>query len=80
MKNKELATDVVEIKNPSSLRIRFDCGVGENGKSITKSRTYSNLKPSAKALDVFNVANALTSLQDHSVLEIVRQDNISLNA
>lgn len=80
MENKDLATDVVEIKNPSSLKMKFDCGLGDNGKSITKLRTYSNLKPDAKALDVFNVANALASLQQHSVLDITKQDNISLNA
>lgn len=80
MQNRELATDVVEIKNPSSLKMKLDCGLGDNGRSIIKSRTYSNLKPDAKSLDVFNVANALASLQQHSVLDITKQDNISLNA
>lgn len=79
MENTRLATSVTETKNPSSLKMRFDCGLGDNGRTIVKSRTYSNLKPDAKALDVYNVADAMVSLQQHSVLEIVKQDNTQLN-
>lgn len=79
MENERLATSVTEIKNPSSLKMRFDCGLGENGRTIVKSRTYSNLKHDAKALDVYNIADAMASLQQHSVLEIVKQDNTGLN-
>ncbi|MGL5713770.1 DUF1659 domain-containing protein [Clostridium chrysemydis] len=78
METRELATDVTEIKNFSSLRIKFDCGLGDNGRSLIRSRTYSNLKNDATALDVFNVANAIASLQKHSVLDIVKVDNTSL--
>lgn len=79
MENEKLATNVTEIKNPSSLKMRFDCGLGENGRTIVKSRTYSNLKHDAKAIDVYNIADAMASLQQHSVLEIVKQDNTGLN-
>lgn len=79
MENEKLATNVSETKNPSSLKMRFDCGLGDNGRTIVKSRTYSNLKPDAKALDVYNIADAMASLQQHSVLEIVKQDNTGLN-
>ena len=79
MENTILATNVTETKSPSSLKMKFDCGLGDNGRTIVKSRTYSNLKPDAKALDVYNIADAMVSLQQHSVLEIVKQDNTSLN-
>lgn len=79
MENTRLATSVTETKNPSSLKMKFDCGLGDNGRTIVKSRTYSNLKPEAAALDVYNVADAMVSLQQHSVLEIVKQDNTQLN-
>ena len=78
MENRELATDVTEIKNFSSLKIKFDCGLGDNGRSLIRSRTYSNLKNDAKALDVFNVANAIASLQKNSVLDVVKIDNTTL--
>lgn len=79
MENTKLAESVSETKNPSSLKMKFDCGLGDNGRTIVKSRTYSNLKPDAKALDVYNVTDAMVSLQQHSVLEIVKQDNTQLN-
>ena len=47
-----MATSVIEAKNPSSLRIKFDCGLGDNGRSIIKSRTYSNVKPTATPLRI----------------------------
>lgn len=79
MKNTRLVDSVSETKNPSSLKMKFDCGLGDNGRTIVKSRTYSNLKPEAAALDVYNVADAMVSLQQHSILEIVKQDNTQLN-
>lgn len=74
------ATDIVEIKNPSTLKMKFNYGMSENGKIITKTRSYSHLKPTSKGVDVFNVAQALESLQQHSVLEVIKQDNTSLNS
>ena len=79
MKSERLASSITETKNPSSLKMKFDCGLGDNGRTIVKSRTYSNLKPDAKALDIYNVADAMVSLQQHSILEIVKQDNTLLN-
>lgn len=79
MNNERLATKIVETKNQSSLKIKFDCGLNNEGRSIIKSRTYSNLKPTAQALDVYNIANALASLQKNRVLDILKQDSTSLN-
>ncbi|MGL5381848.1 DUF1659 domain-containing protein [Clostridium sp.] len=73
------ADSVVQTKNPSSLRIKLDCGLGENGKTITRTRTYSSVKPTAAAVDVFNVADALISLQQHRMLDIAKQDSTSLS-
>lgn len=72
-------TQVQEIKNASSLKIKFDCGLGDNGKSITKTRTYSNLKANAESVDVYNVALALESLQKHTLYEVIKQDSTTLN-
>lgn len=78
MKNQKLTKSVVESKNPSSLKVKFDCGLNDNGKTIVKSRTYSNLKHNASSNDVYDVANALASLQQHSLLEITKIDNTTL--
>ena len=70
---------VSETQNPSALKIKFDCGRDDYGKSVIKSRTYSNLKPSASTQDVLDVARALIDLQVHDELEIIKQDNTILN-
>ncbi|MGL5713883.1 MAG: DUF1659 domain-containing protein [Paraclostridium sp.] len=79
MQDRSLSTEVSETKNPSTLKIKFDCGLDDNGKSIIKSRSFSNVKPDAKALDVLNVAETLESLQKHTILTVVKQDNTELN-
>ena len=68
----EKAENLINIEDKTSIMIL------ENAKTIVKSRTYSNLKHDAKALDVYNVADALASLQQHDVLEIAKIDNTTL--
>ncbi|MFR8870781.1 MAG: DUF1659 domain-containing protein [Paraclostridium sordellii] len=70
---------VSETKNPSALKIKLDCGLNDNGRTIVKSKTYSNLKPDAQAQDALDVARAIISLQVHDELEINKQDNAILN-
>ena len=69
---------VVEIKNPTSLKIRFDLGM-EDGKSKTKNKTFSNIRTTATSQDLFDVANSIANLQTYDVLEIIKQDSTSLN-
>ena len=78
MPELKLAADVVELKNQSSLKIKYDCGLDDNQKVITRTRSYSNVKASAKPLDVFNVAETLISLQKHDKLSVMKQDNTEL--
>ncbi|CEQ30513.1 Protein of uncharacterised function (DUF1659) [[Clostridium] sordellii] len=70
---------VSETKNPSALKIKLDCGLNDNGRTIVKSKTYSNLNPDAQAQDTLDVARAIISLQVHDELEINKQDNTILN-
>lgn len=70
---------VSETKNPSSLKIKFDCGLNDNRKTIVKSRTFSNIADNATSQDILDVANALIGLQNHDVLEILKVDNTILN-
>lgn len=70
---------VSETKNPSALKIKLDCGLNDSGRTIVKSKTYSNLKPDAQAQDILDVARAIISLQVHDELEINKQDNTILN-
>ncbi|GAA0864784.1 DUF1659 domain-containing protein [Paraclostridium tenue] len=70
---------VSETKNPSVLKIKFDCGLNDDGKTIVKSRTFSNVADTATSQDILDVANALIGLQNHDVLEILKVDNTILN-
>ena len=70
---------VVEIKNPSSLKIRFELPM-ENGKSKTRSKSYSYLKHDASLQDAFDVAEAIATLQEHDLLDIHKIDNTILGA
>lgn len=70
---------VVEIKNPSSLRVRLELPLVD-GKSRTRTKSYSYLKHDALAQDAFDVGDAIMGLQQHSVLEIIKQDNTTLGA
>ena len=70
---------VSETKNPSSLKIKFDCGLNDDGKTIVKSRTFSNVADNATSQDILDVANALIGLQNHDALEILKVDNTILN-
>lgn len=68
---------VVVIKNPSSLRVRLELPMVD-GKSKTRTKSYSHLKHDALAQDVYDVGDAIMGLQQHSVLEIIKQDNTTL--
>ena len=70
---------VSETKNPSALKIKLDCGLDDNGKTIVKSRTFSNVAANATSQNILEVANALLGLQIHDALEILKQDNTILN-
>ena len=70
---------VSETKNPSALKIKFDCGLDNDGKTIVKSRTFSNVASDATTQNVLDVANALVGLCEHDALEILKQDNTVLN-
>ena len=70
---------VSETKNASALKIKFDCGYDDNGKTIVKSRTFSNVAPTATVENIMAVARALVDLQIHDALEILKQDNTVLN-
>ena len=70
---------VIAAKNPSSLRVKLDAGLNDStGKTIVKSRTYSNLKHDANNQDVYDVAQALMALLDYPVIEVLKQDSTTL--
>ena len=64
---------VIEGKNPTSLRMKFDLG-----KDELTNKTNSNIKPEATSQAIYDVATALEGLQEFPVLEVVKIDNTTL--
>ena len=70
---------VIEGKNPTSLRMKFDLGLDElTNKTKVKSKTYSNIRPQATSQDIYDVATKIESLQEYAVIEICRIENTTL--
>ena len=78
MPEGKLAPNTSENAQMSALRIKYDCGLGENGRTIVKTRSFSNVKHDSKVVDVYNVAEILNGLQKHDVLSVVKIDNTEL--
>ncbi|MDB8804794.1 DUF1659 domain-containing protein [Romboutsia sp. 1001216sp1] len=71
---------VTATKNPSGLKIRFDCGLDDvTGKTKIKSKTYSNVDPEATNDDVYAVGAVIASLQNNTLLEVAIIDNTTLS-
>ncbi len=68
---------VNEAKNPSSLKVKLDLGMVD-GKTKVRSKTFSNVKHDASAQNIYDVAESLMSLQEHTVLETIKIDNTTL--
>lgn len=65
---------VQEIKS-SQLRLIFHIGDDEEGNPIFRQKNFQNVKPTATANNLYAVAHALASLQQHNLYEIVRNDS-----
>ncbi len=71
---------VVVTKNPSGLKMRFECGKDElTGKLKMRNKTYPNVKADATDEDVHAVGLALASLQANNLVEIAKIDNSTLS-
>jgi len=70
---------VVSTPNASSLKMRFECGKDYNNKLIIKSRTYSKVRPEATDEKVHQVAGAIASLQQYTLIEVAKIDNTTIS-
>jgi len=59
--------------------MRFECGKDANDKLIIKSRTYSKVRPEAIDEQVHQVAGAIASLQQYTLIEVAKIDNTTIS-
>lgn len=69
---------IISMSNASSIKVKFDQGFDVNDNRIVKTKTYSSVKADASSEDIITIVNALTSLQQHTLVGINRIDNTSL--
>lgn len=70
---------VISTNNPTKLTLRFDCGKNDNGKVVVKTKTYSNVNPSVTNDDLYLFAKSISSLQEHSLIEVQKIDNTTIS-
>lgn len=62
----------------SSLKIQYNCGMDEYGKSIFKSKTYGFVQDGADETKLKLIATAIADLQDHTMEDVKVNENYSI--
>ncbi len=70
---------VVSTKNLSSIKLKLDAGFDDKGKAVIKSKSFANVKAEALNDDVYAVAEAIASLQENPIVDILKLDSTSLS-
>ena len=59
----------------SRLQLQFHLGVNDEGKEITRTKSFSRIRSEVSHEDLYEVANSLVDLQEHTVIAIRRNSN-----
>ncbi len=62
----------------STIRLSLVTGLDAQGGPVLRTTSLGNVKPAALDQDLFDVANALTGLQEYQLNSISRVDNAEL--
>ncbi|MBU8878723.1 DUF1659 domain-containing protein [Bacillus sp. FJAT-29790] len=62
----------------TKLRLSFETGVNEKGQPVCKTKTFGNIKRSATADQLFQVAQAIATLCSDPVVTVVRNDSFDI--
>ena len=60
----------------SRLQIQLHLGVNDEGRDITRTKTFNRIKSDVSDEDLYEVATALVSLQEHPVIAVRRSSNV----
>jgi hypothetical protein len=69
---------VVSTPQGSTLRLRVQTGEDGSGNPVYRNRSYNKVKSAATDQDVFEVALALSGLQAHTLVRVIRLDEEDL--
>ena len=59
----------------SRLQIQVHLGVNEDGRDITRTKSFNRIKSEASDEDLYDIAISLVDLQEHPVIAIRRNSN-----
>ncbi len=62
----------------SKLKVVYLAGVDDNNKNIIKSKTFANVKSATQNENLYNLAVAISELQDYELSNIVRLEEYQL--
>lgn len=62
----------------SKLKLVYNAGVDDNNKTITKSKTFANMKASAQNESLYNLGVEISNLQAYELSNIMRYDEYEL--
>ncbi|WP_425058516.1 hypothetical protein SCACP_31730 [Sporomusa carbonis] len=65
---------VVKVPQSGKVVLKVQTGVSATGSPVYRLRTFANIRPGAADSDVFAVAGGLAGLQQHTLVDVVRQD------
>ncbi|SMC39684.1 DUF1659 domain-containing protein [Sporomusa malonica] len=65
---------VIKVPQSGKVVLKVQTGVSATGTPVYRLRTFANVKPGAADGDVFAVAEGLSGLQKHTLVDVVRQD------
>ncbi len=69
---------VTTIPVSSRLQLRLNTGLDENFEPVYRTRSFSNVKPGADNVVLFNVAEGIGGLQVHTLDAVRRIDEVEL--
>jgi hypothetical protein len=64
----------------TKVRLFFEAGMDDEGNLILKSKTFNNVKMSATADQIFQVAQAVSALSSQTLNRVERDDSLEILA
>ena len=62
----------------TKLKLVYNAGVDDNNKTITKSKTFANMKPTAQNESLYNLGVYISGLQAYALSSVLRYDEYEL--
>ena len=69
---------VNKVPSASTLKMQFQTGVDGSGDPVYRRKSLNNVKSNAADQDVYDVAQAISGLQEYTLIAVLRDDNSEL--